>query len=226
MNIRDPQRTREKILAAALAEFSAKGFAGARVGTIARRARVNKRMLYHYFGAKRELYQRILRNKIEERNSFFAAAPEDPIEGLLYWYEMNHRDLAWVRMQEWEALGSNGGKLLAEKERRALFEKAAARLRRAQAMGRLDPAPDTGQLFISMLALTTFPLAFPQMVRLITGLEPTDPRFRRKRIDFLRWLGERLRRARPEPRRRPGILQPVRPKRYLKWRAESLAARV
>jgi AcrR family transcriptional regulator len=47
---RDPGRTRRRILAAALAEFSAKGFAGARVDAIARRAKGNKRMLYHYFG--------------------------------------------------------------------------------------------------------------------------------------------------------------------------------
>jgi hypothetical protein len=43
-----------------------------------------------------------------------------------------------------------------------------------------------------MIALTVFPLAFPQMTRLATGLAPTDPRFRRKRLRFLRWLGERL----------------------------------
>jgi TetR/AcrR family transcriptional regulator len=38
---RDPQRTRDRILAAALAEFSAHGFAGARLARIALRARVN-----------------------------------------------------------------------------------------------------------------------------------------------------------------------------------------
>jgi hypothetical protein len=30
------------------------------------------------------------------------------------------------------------------------------------------------------------------MTRLASGLAPTDPRFRRKRLHFLRWLGERL----------------------------------
>jgi len=61
---RDLNRTREKILAAALTEFSAKGFAGARVDAIARRARVNKRMLYYCFGAKQDLYREILHRKI------------------------------------------------------------------------------------------------------------------------------------------------------------------
>ncbi len=68
--VRNLNRTREKILAAALAEFSARGFAGARVDAIARRARVNKRMLYYCFGAKQELYREILRRKIDERAEF------------------------------------------------------------------------------------------------------------------------------------------------------------
>jgi hypothetical protein len=51
---------------------------------------------------------------------------------------------------------------------------------------------DLMQLFISMLALVTFPLVMPQMIRLITGMEPNDPRFVRKRAAFLRWIGERM----------------------------------
>ena len=53
---RDPDRTRAAILAAAQAEFAAKGLFGARVNEIARKARANKRMIYHYFGSKEGLY--------------------------------------------------------------------------------------------------------------------------------------------------------------------------
>ncbi|MGA7488324.1 MAG: TetR family transcriptional regulator [Xanthobacteraceae bacterium] len=53
---RDPDRTREAILAAAQREFAAKGLSGGRVDAIARRARANKRMIYHYFGNKDGLY--------------------------------------------------------------------------------------------------------------------------------------------------------------------------
>ena len=41
---RDLNRTRERIMAAALKEFAASGFAGARTDAIACRARVNERM--------------------------------------------------------------------------------------------------------------------------------------------------------------------------------------
>ncbi|RZI64306.1 MAG: TetR/AcrR family transcriptional regulator [Variovorax sp.] len=53
---RDPTRTRQKLLDAAVAEFSEQGFHGARTDRIARRAGSNIRMLYHYFGNKDDLY--------------------------------------------------------------------------------------------------------------------------------------------------------------------------
>ena len=53
---RDPDGTARAILAAATAEFAAKGLSGARVDAIAERAGINKRMLYHYFGNKEGLY--------------------------------------------------------------------------------------------------------------------------------------------------------------------------
>lgn len=57
---RDPERTKRAILEAATAEFVAHGFAGASVNEIAARARINKRMLYHYYGKKDDLYLAVL----------------------------------------------------------------------------------------------------------------------------------------------------------------------
>ena len=51
----------DRILAAAAVEFAARGFAGARVDRIARRARVNKAMLYYHFHSKQDLYRTLLR---------------------------------------------------------------------------------------------------------------------------------------------------------------------
>ena len=49
------------ILAAAALEFAERGFAGARVDRIARRANVNKAMLYYHFKSKKRLYRTLLR---------------------------------------------------------------------------------------------------------------------------------------------------------------------
>jgi TetR/AcrR family transcriptional regulator len=63
---RDPDRTREAILGAAQREFAAKGLSGGRVDAIARRARANKRMIYHYFGNKDGLYLAALERVYED----------------------------------------------------------------------------------------------------------------------------------------------------------------
>ena len=191
-NSRDLNRTREKILAAALAEFSAKGLAGARVDRIARRARVNKRMLYYCFGAKHILYREVLRRKIDERAGFIESMPDNFNDAMVHMYRSGGTDIEFARLMEWEAIDNGRGRLIAEAERRELFEKALTRLRHGQRAGWLPKRVDLTQLFISMIALAIFPLVMPQMIRLITGLEPTDRRFQRQRIDFMRWLGARL----------------------------------
>ncbi len=57
---RDAGKTKARILAAAKKEFAKHGLAGARVDEIAERAKANKRMIYHYFGSKEDLFQVVL----------------------------------------------------------------------------------------------------------------------------------------------------------------------
>src|SRR5436305_7801675 len=53
---REPEKTRAAILKAALEEFAHEGVTGARTDEIARRAGVNKALLYYYFKDKEGLY--------------------------------------------------------------------------------------------------------------------------------------------------------------------------
>src|SRR5262245_62549035 len=53
---RDAERTRAEILTVATAEFADRGYDGARVDEIAARTSTTKRMIYYYFGGKRQLY--------------------------------------------------------------------------------------------------------------------------------------------------------------------------
>ncbi len=71
----------ERILSAAALEFSARGFSGARVDRIARRARVNKAMLYYHFGNKQGLYRALLLKTFgaaAERLNAVAAGSDPP----------------------------------------------------------------------------------------------------------------------------------------------------
>lgn len=189
---RNPQQSQQRILEAALQEFAAKGFAGARVDVIARRARINKRMLYHYFGDKEGLFREVLRRKIADRLAWLASAPEDPAELLPAWFQLAFRDREWVQLLEWEALQWGDKKVIDEEQRLEVVAGALERLRRQQAAGLLDPELDAGQLLLSMMALTAYPMAFPQLARFATGLSVSDEAFQKQREDFLRTFARKL----------------------------------
>jgi AcrR family transcriptional regulator len=82
---RDPERTRALILEAAIAEFAQNGLSGARVDAIAARSGANKRMLYHYFGNKEDLYLAALEQvyasiRVRERGLHLEDLP--PVEAM------------------------------------------------------------------------------------------------------------------------------------------------
>jgi AcrR family transcriptional regulator len=82
---RDPARTRAQILGAALTEFSQKGLAGARVDQIAARAGINKRMIYHYFGNKEDLFLAVLEHTFDDigrREAELHLEDMEPIAGM------------------------------------------------------------------------------------------------------------------------------------------------
>ncbi len=54
------ERTRREILAAAMQEFAAKGFSGARVDAIAANTSTTKPMIYYHFGSKEKLYAAVM----------------------------------------------------------------------------------------------------------------------------------------------------------------------
>src|SRR6516225_9597086 len=101
------EATRERILEAALAEFSAHGIAGARVDRIAQTARCNKNLIYIYFEDKESLFATVLRKhlmRIHEEQPFtpddlpgFAARVFDwamanpELMRLLAWFALEHK---------------------------------------------------------------------------------------------------------------------------------------
>jgi AcrR family transcriptional regulator len=191
-SLRNPQRTRERILAAALKEFSAKGFAGARVDAIARRAAINKRMLYHYFGDKEALFKAVLRRKVSERQAWAETLSGDPAETLSFWFTAACKDMDWVRMLEWEGL-QHDGKVIDEKERLETVARGLDRIRQRQARGLVSNELDPRQIMLAMRSLTMFPAAFPQLTRLIIGRPLHDPVFQKERVEFLKKIASAFR---------------------------------
>jgi len=196
---RNHARTRERILAAALKEFAAKGFAGARVDVIARRADINKRMLYHYFGNKEKLFRAILRQKIAERRAWADNLSSDPAERLPFWFQTGCNDPDWIRLLEWEALQNDGQKVIDETERLTGTADWLKRLRQRQARGELSADFDARHLALAMQSLTMYPMAFPQLTRFIMGRTIDDPKFQRDHAAFLQKFAAAFRPMNSQP---------------------------
>ena len=82
---RNAARTRQKLLETAIRLFSAKGFHGVSVDAIVEAAKVNKRMVYHYFGSKDDLYLAVLERaygEIREAESRLAVEHLAPVDAL------------------------------------------------------------------------------------------------------------------------------------------------
>ena len=183
---RNPKCTRERILSTALNEFAARGFAGARVDAIARRPAINKRMLYHYFGDKEALFRAVLIRKIAERHALDQALTGNMEENVPFWFASACQDMDWVRLLEWEALQYPKKKIIEQKKRIAAAAYALQRIRQGQKRGHLSNEFDPAQMLLTIRSLTIFPIAFPQLTRMITGREVHDPKFQRDRIEFLK----------------------------------------
>lgn len=86
---RDADATKGRILAAAKTEFARLGLGGARVDEIAERAKTNKRMIYHYFGGKEDLFQVVLEEayldirNAEQELDLDHLAPREALETLV-----------------------------------------------------------------------------------------------------------------------------------------------
>lgn len=87
--VRDAEATMARILDAAKKEFAKKGLGGARVDAIAEKARANKRMIYHYFGSKDQLFQKVIEaayvdiRTAEQKLNLDHLDPKEALERLL-----------------------------------------------------------------------------------------------------------------------------------------------
>jgi TetR/AcrR family transcriptional regulator len=209
---RNSARSRERILAAALREFSDHGLAGARVDRIARRARINKRMLYSYFGAKNDLYREVMRQRFALLTAQLDRATYTTAEdSAVYWFGVGCHDPLWVRLMEWEALDARAGKMIARSQRKRSYNRAVAEFSGFQRKRQLPAEIEPRLLLLGCMALTTFPHAFPQLTRLVTGAAPGNRGFQARWTRLLRAMVQSLRADDGRTAKRPGKA----------WRAEA-----
>ncbi|MEV4453822.1 TetR/AcrR family transcriptional regulator [Streptomyces mirabilis] len=196
---RDADLTRQRIMEAALEEFSEKGLAGARVESIAQRAGVSVRMLYVHFRNKDGLYEAVLHQHVAQRASALSDTSMPLPDFVPRHFTGLRHDEIFVRLVMWEALaGSDAQAAMSEEERSERYAKTLDYLKARGEAGELDPSLDTEMTLLAVIALASFPSAFGQIVRMVTGLRSDDPAFVERYETFLRDLAQRLAPA-PEP---------------------------
>ncbi len=87
------ENTRERILRIAIAEFSEKGYSGARIDVICKLSRANPRMIYHYFGGKDHLYIAVLEQVLGELRTEelkLEVAHVAPIDGMMQLFDFTY----------------------------------------------------------------------------------------------------------------------------------------
>lgn len=160
---RDADATKARILLAAKKEFAKHGLGGARVDEIADRAKANKRMIYHYFGSKEDLFQTVLEaayldiRAAEQKLDLDNLAPKDALETLVkftWTYYLKHPEfITLVNSENLHRARHIKGLETLPQSTRGLVEMVEAILERGQASGEFRAGIDATQLNITIAAI-------------------------------------------------------------------------
>ena len=188
--------TVQRILRAAEESFAERGLAGARIGAIARAARVNKALLYYYFSSKEELHRFTLNalfHQLREHSRAALHLPASPRQRLLRFingyfdFVVAHPNYPRLFGRE---LMSDEPRLvgLAQEHLRPLQRRLTAVIRAGIAKGefrRVDPR----HAIFSLVGMTVFYFLAAPVLSQLWNFDPLAPRRvaarRRAILDFV-----------------------------------------
>lgn len=161
--------SRERILAAARAEFAELGIAGARVGTIANNAHINKERLYAYFGNKEGLFEAVLAESFSQLSAEVSLpSTEDELfeyAGLVF--DFHYRNPEFTRLLAWESLHYGSSALPNETSRSNYYT-----VKMREVSGALGSSTEAGALILTLIGLAAWPILMTPLSRHLLGLEP------------------------------------------------------
>ncbi|WP_240809695.1 TetR/AcrR family transcriptional regulator [Actinomadura sp. WMMA1423] len=181
----DAERSRCQLLDAALEEFSAKGYAGARVQDIADRAGVNKQLINYYFGGKEGLYCELHRRWARREAEF--NDPAVPFDEIVVRY-LRHvlDDPRGSRLDAWRGLTEDLDDVPSG-PREDLSD-----IERRQAAGELPADLDPAAVMLAVMAMVSAPVTKPLAVRHVFGADPRSPEFQEHYAEQLRRIVRHL----------------------------------
>lgn len=201
---RNSVETKKRILDAAGAEFAAKGFDGARLGSIARAADVQQALIHHYFSDKEGLHAEVVRSGLEamtraawELLSTMDAPAERKkgkaktdvkalaaafVELLLSFFATNGAFLDILRHEA--RRGAQAAKIVADAIG-PVFEALVTRIDQMKKRGEIRKDLDAKHFIMSCIAMVAFPFAEESFVTAVWPADWHDKKFlaeRKKQI--------------------------------------------
>jgi len=176
---KEPEVNRARIVAAAMAEFAARGFKGASMDAIAARTRTTRRMINYYFGGKEPLYLAILEHvyrgirEAEQRLSLEHLSPVDAMRhvvGFTFDYYVSHPAFVSLVVAENQAGGRYMRKSRAMRSLNvSIIDTLAKVIARGQREGSFRPDADPVDVHMAISALGFFNIANQHTFGLIFG---------------------------------------------------------
>lgn len=186
--VRNPIKTKSRILSESIKLFANKGYEGTSISEIVNAAKVNKRMIYHYYGDKLGLYRAIfvqiwgsykdMVDEIYNKQLYEQGAVPQDIKSLIFMALEVLSDLLsqqqdYVRLLMWEALeGGKISKSIWTELRGPMFAQMSFLLRQAQTQGKMDMQFEPGHLVVSFLGATFFYHAYAPTIGDMIGKDP------------------------------------------------------
>jgi AcrR family transcriptional regulator len=189
---RDAARSREAILLAARDEFAAHGLGGARVERIAERAGVNKKLLYHYFVDKDDLFRAVMEEAylhIRQAEQALHLTDLEPAEAVrkltefTWTYYLEHPEfLTLLNSENLHRARHVKASQRAQALNSPLIQTLGEILERGRAAGVFRGGVDPLQLYISIAGLSYFYLSNNHTLSAIFGRDLMAPKARNARL--------------------------------------------
>jgi TetR/AcrR family transcriptional regulator len=199
-----PDQSRDRILHAAIHEFSEHGLAGARTGAIAAAARVNKALLYYYFRDKEALYAAAL-GEVAEKVAGDALAvlaldcsPGERVLRLVLQHfdrilsQHGFQALMQQEMVRYRTGQSNAMRILASKAFEPMWDRSLQLVCEGIRSGELCGVDPMQMMYAALGANVFFFLSAP-MVRLVAARDPFEPAaVAARRTAAIEYLGQTI----------------------------------
>ncbi|WP_217593804.1 TetR/AcrR family transcriptional regulator [Cohnella sp. GbtcB17] len=150
--MRNAEASRERILDAAMEEFSTYGIAGARVDRIAKSAGCNKNLIYIYFESKEILFTTVLQKNLERAFEEIPFSPDRLPEFAVnvFDFAMTHSDV--MRLLMWANLEQKTDN---PPQRESAHEEKIRQIGEAQSAGRIASTLPPPFLLTAIMTIAT-----------------------------------------------------------------------